>query len=111
MSTAVPHFAYPLAFAPVGQRHAAVFEQDSLDEIVSCCWVLLVTPLGYRPERPDVGMEELTFAGPGVDRDSILDRLNAQEPRADTLTAEALDALDELVTHVLVQVGAVTETP
>lgn len=75
-----PHLAFPL---DLSAGSAAVTEQDSLDEIVDCVEVILLTPRGTRDDQPDFGLADPTFRMNGVDLSEIEGTVSQWEPRAD----------------------------
>jgi phage baseplate assembly protein W len=75
----VPHLVFPLRQAPSGAL--AVLEQDTLDDVRQCVHVLMLTPLGYRPLAPEVGIADPTFTA-GIDAAELESQLEEQEARA-----------------------------
>lgn len=104
--TDVPHFALPFRFA---NPQAAVNEQDSLDEIADCVYAILVCPAGFRVELPTFGLVDPTFSSPGPDLDEIRETIETWEERAGLLLDSEIDALDELIARVHVDVQVRTE--
>lgn len=104
--TDVPHFALPFRFST---PHAAVTEQDSLDEIADCCYAILACPMGYRVELPTFGLIDPTFSMPGPDVDEIREAIETWEERAALLLSAQPDALDVLISRVEVDVQVRTE--
>lgn len=62
-------------------RQVAVLEQDSLDEIAQCVYVLLSTEIDSRIEMPDYGLPSQAFKKNGVDTEEIRETVGAWEPR------------------------------
>ena len=91
----VPHFALPFRFGP----HAAVSEQDSIDEISDCALAIVLCPIGYRVELPSFGLPDSVFAA-RVDTDAMRTAIDAWEPRAQVALDERHDTFDALVDHV-----------
>lgn len=98
-----PHFNFPFAFAG---SSVSVVEQDTLDDIVNCVTVALLTHVGYRPEAPLFGTPDFTFLKQPIGRDYILQILQAQEPRAALAIQESPDIFDELIDRILVEIGS-----
>jgi hypothetical protein len=98
----IPHFAIPFRFAGGA---AVVTEQDTTDEILGCELAILLCPVGFRVELPEFGIADPTFSQGIPDVDAIAAALIAWEPRSQDTVAGQLDALDELISHVMVRVG------
>lgn len=75
----VPHLAYPLRLSA---GRLEVVEQDTVEDVRQCVYVLLRTPRGARPLAPDVGIDDPTFTG-GVDAPELAAELERQEERAE----------------------------
>lgn len=104
--TDVPHFSLPFRFAT---PYAAVNEQDSIDEIADCALAIMLYPLGYRVELPSFGLPDPTFASPHVDTDEIRTVIERWEDRASLRLGQEYDAIDELITRVLMTVQVRTQ--
>jgi phage baseplate assembly protein W len=104
--TDVPHFDYPFRFAT---PQAAVVEQDSIEEIVECCFAIMLCPSGYRVELPEFGIDDQTFASPHVDSAAISTAIETWEPRALATLSGEIDDVDELVQRVQAHVQVRTE--
>ena len=98
--TDVPHLTLPFRFAPGG--HALENEQDSLEDVASCCEAILRCPLGYRPEIPDFGCADQTFALT-IDRVYLADVITRYEPRASPQIETGRDPLDDALARVRIQ--------
>lgn len=101
--TDLPHFALPFRFA---NGAAVVVEQDTTDEILTCELAILLCPVGFRVELPDFGIADPTFSQGVPDVSVIAAALTQWEPRSQEVVSGQLDALDELISHVQVRVGA-----
>lgn len=97
----VPHFAFPPRIS--GDGHLAVVEQDSQEDILSCVYVALKTPLGSRPYVPNFGVEDYTFASP-VPVVELQAQIEESEPR---VSASVQAEIDNLVETVFVGVSNV----
>lgn len=95
----VPHFAIPFRFefGPDGVRHAAVNEQDSVEDITACVESIIRTPIGYRQELPDFGIRDQTFTQGMINTDDILIAIAQWEPRAEILIEEDPSKLDQFI--------------
>lgn len=102
MAIETPHLAFPLRFDSATHSLAQV-EQDELEDIEQCVFVLMKTPLGVRPLAPDIGVEDPTFSE-GIDPQLLTADLENMEPRARvTITAEPVGATGEQVVTISVQ--------
>lgn len=99
----VPHFALPFRFQ---NGAAVVVEQDTTEEIVTCCDAILSCPQGHRVELPEFGLPDPTFTESGPDRRTIEAALTEWEPRAQVLLEVHPDALNELLFTVQARIGA-----
>lgn len=95
-----PHIKLPFQLAG---SVVAVVEQDSPEEIEQNVEVILRYPLGFRPELPDFGVRDLTFAEGHPDLNEIQTAIALWEPRADALLESQPDLLDSLVAHVHIE--------
>jgi hypothetical protein len=100
-SVGVPHFAFPPVIG--GDKHLAVVEQDSEEDVLACVYVALKTPLGSRYYVPNFGVDDFTFAQP-VPISELQDQIQTSEPRA---TPELSQQIQDLVETVVVGVGNV----
>jgi phage baseplate assembly protein W len=101
-----PQFDLPFRFEAKddGTVQAAVVEQDSTQDVLNCVEAVLRTPLGYREELPDFGVEDPTFRQMPVDPSRIAQAIERWEPRANITVDSYPDSLDEALAHVRVQV-------
>lgn len=74
----VPHLKFPLAIAADGSFDGV--EQDSLDDVRQCVYLIARTPLGSRPASPGSGVNDPTFTT--VNGDLLEATIEDQEPRA-----------------------------
>jgi hypothetical protein len=100
--TDLPHFALPFRF---DAGAAAVVEQDTTDEIMTCALAVLLCPVGARMELPAFGIPDPTFSEANVDAGVIAAALTTWEPRAQQVVESNPDALDDLVAHVTVRLN------
>lgn len=104
--TDIPHFALPFRFDTTGGAvSAAVLEQDTADEIMSCVLAVVLCPVGFREESPEFGIEDPTFTQGFADADAIADAIAEWEPRAVSSVITRVDSMDELLDYVLVSLG------
>jgi phage baseplate assembly protein W len=99
MATILPHFAFPLRMAEGG--HLAVVEQDSDEDILSCVYVALKTPIGSRPYVTDFGVDDYTFTPALSGMDELQAQIQASEPR---VTADLSTEVQDLIETVIVGV-------
>jgi phage baseplate assembly protein W len=97
----VPHFKFPFT---VNGSSFTVREQDTTGEIQDCVTVLLLTPTDSRMVLPDYGTPELLFSELPANIPAILANCNKWEPRATVTLTETLDAIDEKIATVQVQI-------
>jgi phage baseplate assembly protein W len=93
--TDLPHFTVPFQFVSSGPGAvvAAVAEQESTDEIASCCEVVIRTVQGQRTSMPEFGRPEYEFnSDPEWVRTSLAGALLEFEPRVQSLIEAAPDA-------------------
>lgn len=81
--TDIPHFAVPFDVESVGGKtRIAETEQGSIDEVVDCVYTVLQYPLGFRPEKPDFGVDDPTFQE-GAQGARLRSAVAKWEPRAE----------------------------
>jgi phage baseplate assembly protein W len=97
--TDVPHFDIPFRFEfdSTGHVHAAVNEQDSIEDVTACVEAIIRTPIGYREEMLDFGIRDQTFAEGMINTEEILVALQQWEPRAEILIEEDASMLDKFI--------------
>lgn len=95
--TDLPHFTLPFRWdiGPGGHASAAVAEQESVQEITSCCEAVIRTVQGQRTTLPAFGRPELEFnTSPAWVRSVLAGALLEWEPRVESLIAAAPDPDD-----------------
>jgi phage baseplate assembly protein W len=95
----IPKLKVPLQ---MGVNGLATVEQDSVDDVAQCVYMLLATPRGERLEETDYGVEEIAWDGFPVDLDEWLTQITIWEPRA---TIETQDQLEGLLERLTIDVG------
>jgi phage baseplate assembly protein W len=96
----VPHFTIPFQWVPSGTGGvtAQTAEQESTDEIGSCCEAIIRTVQGQRTTLPAFGRPELEFiTTPDAIRAVLAQALQAFEPRVSALIVDYIDPDDDLV--------------
>lgn len=99
----IPHFGLPFRIDAGG--HAAVNEQDTVEDVAACVEAALRTEPGERDGAPAFGVPEQTFNQLPLDLDAITDVVTASEPRARVLAQDAPEALDEAIRRVRMTVS------
>lgn len=99
----LPHFALPFQFVSGG---AAVVEQDTADEIMTCVLAVVLCPRGFRVELPTFGIPDPTFTERTANADVIEAALAEWEPRTQELVTSEPNALDAFVSDVRVRITA-----
>lgn len=104
----IPHFTIPFHFHDHGQNGTRVHveNQDTSEEIFSCVEATVRYNIGYRVEKPRFGIHDQTFRQSGVDRLQLEADILRWESRADLLLESDPQRVDELVSHVQVEVHA-----
>lgn len=88
---AVPHFRFPFSFT--AENGAAIVEQDSVEEILTCVQMIAACSLGACPELPTFGIPDPTFQAAPPNSDPITDAIELWEPRAiEDAFVQAVDA-------------------
>lgn len=67
----------------------ALIEQDSIDEIGQCVYVVLATPLGSRAVDPEFGLDDQAHVKNGARLEDLTDAIEASEPRVTELDFES----------------------
>lgn len=94
------HFDFPFRFNKAG-GHAAIVDQDSDADLIACAQAILATPIGFREELPDFGVEPLNFEEqPQVIAERVKGALDRWEDRGDWTSDAINDAVDTLRTNV-----------
>lgn len=94
MAVLTPHFDLPFSLSGDG---ASCVEQGTARDLSNCVYMICATPLGYRDEVPNFGIEDLTFSPPPVMRERVRASISAQEPRAVILFEEHGTATERLI--------------
>ena len=107
--TDVPHFTVPFKFefGPDGFLHAAVNEQDSIEDITACVEAIVRTPIGFRQELPEFGIRDQTFTQGMINSDDVVVSLGQWEPRAEILIEEDASMLDQFIAIARITPGKV----
>ena len=100
--TMVPHFAFPFS---VNGSSFTVREQDTIGEIQDCVTVLALTPIGTRTVLPGYGVPELLYSQAPASTAAILSACNRWEPRASLDIVTSIDAFDEKMLHVAMNIA------
>lgn len=100
--TVIPHFAFPIKLDSNG--HFSTVEQDSVEDILSCVYVALKTPVGTRPYVPDFGVDDFTFSSPVQGFSELLAQIQSSEPRA---SIDLQDQIENMVETIQVGVANV----
>lgn len=101
MTVEIPHFALPFRF--VG-GHAAVNEQDSVDDVEACVLAVASYPVGSRIEKPEFGVPDQTFRQGGVDVTALEAAVNRWEPRASAAVIADNSGLADRIGRATVQI-------
>ena len=94
------HFAFPFRWDPTG--HAAVNEQDSIEDVVDCVICSILTPYGWRVDEPEFGITDPTFSAP-IDTGLLMTEVDRDEPRAKPILEPIIDeeiTRDEFVANL-----------
>jgi len=104
MAIESPHFSLPLRFDS-GLQQFVVTEQDTEDELRDCVELIVRYTEGDRPEKPEFGLPDQTFAMPTPDEDLIREAIARWEERIGTNIGHAvLDKLNPLLQQISVEV-------
>lgn len=102
MTAVTPHLAYPLRLS--GSSFTVV-EQDLIDDVRQCVFLIARTELGARPLAPAVGIEDPTFTD--LDPDVLAGQLEELEDRAVvTVTITPTNAAGEQDIEIAVALAA-----
>jgi hypothetical protein len=98
----LPHFQMPFRFDLVkGVPEAAVYEQDSVDEIATCVETIIRCPIGFRDELPEFGTPgDVVFGQAPLDLEAAKGCVSRWEPRADADYSEGGSAFDEGIRNI-----------
>lgn len=93
------HFNHPFEWHET-KKHAIEVEQDTLEDVVNCVAVAILTELGYRPEVPTYGIPDPVFELQPVSLADLIAAVEALEPRAAILMDQIPDSTDPLIDRV-----------
>lgn len=93
-----PHFAWPFTRPDAGGVY--VVEQGSPDHIRGQQYALVVTPLGWRSERPEYGWPWPEFSMVPLDLEPLRLALRRFVPDADVVVEEWADVASEAIRHI-----------
>ena len=99
----VPHFDLPFRFDATG--HAAVVDQDTLEDVSNCVQAVLRTTVGQRQEMPTFGITDPTLQTQPILQGDIIAAVLDQEPRAVLVIDQSPDSFDNLIDDILVDVS------
>jgi hypothetical protein len=94
------HFALPFTLGSNGAF--ATVDQDSDEDVMACVTVILRSRVGYRDDRPELGITDPTFTQGGADLEEIRDAISQFEPRSDRIIARDPEWLTGLIDHVTI---------
>lgn len=98
----IPHFDFPFRRDPITGK-VLVTEHDSPAHVTAQEYAVVVTPTGFRPERPDFGWDWPEFSTTPLNLDSLRDALGRFVPDSDADLFEWADAADAAVRHVMIR--------
>jgi hypothetical protein len=98
-----PHFAFPFVRTTTSRQGVGVVEQSTLEHIRSQEYVVVVTPAGWRDERPDFGWEMPMFANVPLDLSSLAEALRRFVPDSDANVTEWADEASQAVRHIRIE--------
>jgi hypothetical protein len=94
----VPHFGYPFKFGV--DRHVAVVEQDTIEDVCNCLAVAFLTENGFRPEVPTFGVPWQVFETQPLDLEMLIGEVQEWEDRAEMIMSQMPDVRDPLIDRV-----------
>jgi len=94
----IPHFSFPFTFGT--SRHANVVEQDTIDDVVGCISVALLTEIGFRPEVPTFGTTNRVFDMQPLDLVAMLSEVEEWESRGEMIMTQSPDERDNLIARI-----------
>jgi hypothetical protein len=103
-SVLIPHFAFPFTFTAA--NGAAVYEQDSIDEILTCATLIASCPQGAWPDQPAFGIPSPLFAQAPINPNGILQSITRWEPRAVATAVEYPDAFNDAIRTVQISISS-----
>ena len=111
MAVEAPHFAHPFTIAPLpnGTLAAVVDEQDSIEEIEACVTRIVSFKRGDRDELPNFGIYDPTFQQAPLDTRLLSAQIAEWEDRVEVSAEATIDTVDDLLTHVRLEVDPTSE--
>jgi phage baseplate assembly protein W len=102
----LPHFQLPFRFEPInGVPEAAVYEQDTVDEITGCVEGIIRCPVGFRDELPDFGTPgDVLFSEAPLDLEAAKGAVSRWEPRAGVDYEESGSLFDEAIRNIGIRI-------
>lgn len=100
MAIDTPHFAWPFERGATGKVN--LVQQDSAEHIQGQEYAVVVTPLGYRPSRPDFGWPWPEFASTPLDLGGLREALTRLVPDSDVEITQWADLIDQSIRKVRV---------
>lgn len=97
-----PHFQYPFRRGSDGK--VVCVEQDTIEHIESCCQVIVRCPQGFRDDRPEFGWPFPEFHTMPVNVRDLERALDEFEPRGRASAYAYLDAAEQAVQRISVDV-------
>lgn len=101
-SNFVPHFDLPFRLS--GSSFAVV-DQDTPEDVTNCVEAIVRTPLGFRDDSPDFGLEDLTFNNQPFNVERLVSLIENQEPRLPVTIEQNPNLYDILATKLTIMVG------
>jgi phage baseplate assembly protein W len=97
----LPHFAFPFGRDATGK--VGVVEQGTLDHVRSQEYAVVVTPVGYRDDRPDFGWEVPLFSNLPLDLSPLADAFKRLVPDSDATITEWADEASIATRHIRIE--------
>lgn len=94
-----PHIRMPFNFGPEGQA-PQTDEQQSDNEIQTCCENIIRYTIGFREDLPEFGIPDFSFKQAPVNLDPIREAILKYEPRAAALVSKDDTKLEEMIENV-----------
>lgn len=88
---------------------AAVVEQDTPDELLTCAQHIVRCPTGFRQARPDFGWSFPEFRNVPLDTGSLIDALERFGPSGRFSAGEVADVVDASIRHIAIQMQQVAQ--
>jgi hypothetical protein len=103
MSVAIPHFDLPFRFGAAG-GHAAVVEQNTIQDVRNCVEACIRTEVGSRLYVPIFGISDPVFTNQPVDTVKMEEEVILNEPRAQLTFLSTIDEIDKMISEITVGV-------